>query len=73
MDANSYGILTIRAEIAVPTQGEGKATKCRLITLATYPEITQAECPAIVERFCNENNIPRMSLFCEWKFAAPVF
>lgn len=62
------GTLTIRREIAVPMQSDARTTKYRLATLAVYQGITQAECPEMIDRFCDANNVSRSHLFCEWKF-----
>lgn len=63
-----YGTLIIRSEVAVPLQDDAKSVRFKRTTLATYQVISQAECPRIIERFCEANNIPRLNLFCEWKF-----
>lgn len=65
-----YGTLTIRGEVAVPLQDDAKSVRYKRTTLATYQVISQAECPRIIDRFCEANNMSRLNLFCEWKYTA---
>lgn len=64
-----YGTLTIRREVALPVRYNDQAIKYRHATLATYHTIARSECAEMIERFCEANNISRVNLLCEWKFA----
>lgn len=66
-----YGTLTIRREIAVPSKFEygHEQTRFRLVTLANYHGIERSDCAGVIERFCEANNISRIDLHCQWKFA----
>ena len=72
---DDYGTLTIRKEVATPPkhqQGDGRTTRYRLATLATYPAIQRDDCSELIDRFCEANGIARVHLECEWKIAVEV-
>lgn len=67
-----YGTLTIRREVAVPAKYNDQSIKYRHATLATYHTIARGECSELINRFCEANNVSRVNLLCEWKFATLI-